>query len=75
MWHVKQMGPRLRNAREAMNLSRQEMARLLGVTESAIGAYECGRNAPNADRLCRVCRMLGVSPNHLLKEENEQASV
>ena len=47
-------GQRLRQRREDLHMSRQELAHLLGVSVSAIGNYETGQNAVREDVLLRL---------------------
>ena len=61
-------GQRLRERREELGLSRQELADRLGVTRSAIGNYEGGYNAVREDILLRLFDILDVDPNYLYQD-------
>jgi transcriptional regulator with XRE-family HTH domain len=61
-------GQRLRVVREQAGLTRQEMAKRLGVSASSYGNYEGGRSLPR-DEVCfavRVEEITGVRPQVLL---------
>ena len=61
-------GQRLRQRREELRMSRQELAHLLGVSVSAIGNYETGQNAVREDVLLRLFHVLDVDPNYLYQD-------
>ena len=61
-------GQRLRQRREELHMSRQELAQLLGVSVSAIGNYETGQNAVREDVLLRLFHALDVDPNYLYQD-------
>lgn len=61
-------GQRLRQRREELHMSRQELAHLLGVSVSAIGNYETGQNAVREDVLLRLFHALDVDPNYLYQD-------
>jgi transcriptional regulator with XRE-family HTH domain len=60
-------GRRLRMARErqAPKLSRRELGDRLNVTDSAVAAWECGRNVPEPKTLKRIENILGVNDSEL----------
>ena len=61
-------GQRLRQRREELHMSRQELAHLLGVSVSAIGNYETGQNAVREDVLLRLFHVLDVDPKYLYQD-------
>lgn len=63
---VATLGDRLAAAREAMELSRGELAARLGVQETTIAAWEDDRSEPRANRLQMVSGMVKVSVGWLL---------
>ena len=50
---------RLISAREAANLTQEELAGRLGITQEAYGAYERERTVPGIDRLMEIASHLG----------------
>jgi len=61
-------GQRLRERREELGISRDELARQLGVSKSAISNYETGYNAVREDILLRLFDILEVDPNYLYQD-------
>ena len=62
-------GQRMRERREAMGLSRDRLAELVGVTRSAIGNYETGVSFPKEEILLRLFHALQVDPNYLYQDD------
>lgn len=56
---------RLKLARQMSNLSREELANLLGVSKSAISNYENGISHPKEEILFAIFDVLKVEPNFL----------
>lgn len=63
------LGTRIALLRRQKQLSQLELARLLGVSASAVGMYEQGRREPSAQALVAMARIFGVSTDHLLTGE------
>lgn len=59
-------GERVRLRREELGLSRKQLAEEVGVTETAIGLVERGRNGVPVYRLFLLCRSLGISASELV---------
>jgi transcriptional regulator with XRE-family HTH domain len=55
----------LRTAREAAELSQRAVARVLGLTPSAVWQWEEGRAVPQRATLVRLERLLELKPNAL----------
>ena len=62
----RELGERIRTAREALNLERKDVAASLGVSFHALGYYERGSREPSPYTLARLSEILGRSPNWLL---------
>ena len=60
---------RLRERREALKMSRQELADKINVGASAIGNYETGVSHPKPEILYRIFEALSVDPNFLYQDE------
>ncbi len=61
-----QLGPRIREAREAIGLSQLQLASRLGVKESTVKRWETDQVAPRANRLASLAGITGVSLSWLL---------
>jgi transcriptional regulator with XRE-family HTH domain len=55
------VGQRLKQKREAIGLSQQGLAELLGISFQQIQKYERGLNRMGASRLFQLCGVLGVT--------------
>ena len=66
-------GEQLKCRRKELGLSRSELAKLLGVSQSAVGNYETGVNAPKEEILLRIFDALHVEPNYLYRGSFESA--
>ena len=65
---------RFKEQREAIGMSRAELARRLGVTTAAIGNYETGVSTPKADILFNVFDALQCDANYLFQDETRERS-
>lgn len=52
--------------REQANISRKELAAILGVSVASVGFYETGRNEPDLQKLVTIAKTLHVSVDDLL---------
>ena len=60
------LGARIAALRREKGWSQAELARVLGISASAMGMYEQGRREPSADTLVALARELGVTTDFLL---------
>ncbi|WP_341487110.1 helix-turn-helix domain-containing protein [Pararhizobium sp. A13] len=60
------VGEALRNCRQAKNLSRAELATLVGLSEQVYGRYERNSSKMHVSRLIHLSEVLGVSPLTML---------
>lgn len=56
----------IRQARIARDLTQVELARALGVTQSAVGQWESGRTRPDPSHFQAISRVLGVPVSALV---------
>jgi transcriptional regulator with XRE-family HTH domain len=61
------LGKHLTRARQAKNLSRGEVARQLGITEQAVGAWERGDRVPDSGHLARLSKLYGLNDSDVAK--------
>lgn len=61
-------GDRMQQRREALGLSRQDVAALLGLTPSAISNYEKSISFPKSEVLLRLFDVLKTDPNTLFQD-------
>lgn len=61
-------GDRLKEARNNAGMTRSELAKKLGITQSAISNYENGISSPKEDIMLKMFDILCVEPNFLFKD-------
>ena len=60
------IGEKIRNAREDMNLSQRDMANLIPMNQSNYSKIERDVQEPNLEQLRRICQILNLDPRYLL---------
>lgn len=60
------MAARIRQAREARGISASDLARLVGVTPTAVWNWETNGTRPRAEALADIARVLAVTAEFLL---------
>lgn len=68
----KEFGARLRRLRKAKKLTAMELGEKIDVAESTITNYERGIRMPNPIQLAEIARILGVSTDFLISENEEE---
>ena len=57
----------LKKKRKALGLTQVEMAKTLGITQTAYGNYELGKRNPKPEMLCKMSQVLKCTVDELLK--------
>ena len=60
------IGEKIRNAREDMDLSQRDMANLIPMNQSNYSKTERDVQEPNLEQLRRICQILNLDPRYLL---------
>ncbi len=60
------IGEKIRNAREDMDLSQRDMANLIPMNQSNYSKIERDVQEPNMEQLRRICQILNLDPRYLL---------
>lgn len=60
------IGDKIRNAREDMDLSQRDMANLIPMNQSNYSKIERNVQEPNMEQLRRICQILNLDPRYLL---------
>ncbi|MBR3965572.1 MAG: helix-turn-helix transcriptional regulator [Clostridia bacterium] len=63
------IGQKLRNARENLELSQEQVASLIPMNQSSYSKIERDVQEPSLDQLRQICLILKISPNYLLELE------
>ena len=60
------IGEKIRNAREDMDLSQRDIANLIPMNQSNYSKIERDVQEPNLEQLRRICQVLNLDPRYLL---------
>ena len=60
------IGEKIRNAREDMDLSQREVAKLIPMNQSNYSKIERDIQEPKIEQLRRICQILKLDPRYLL---------
>lgn len=60
------IGEKIRNAREDMDILQSDMARLIPMNQSNYSKIERNLQEPNLEQLKRICQILNLDPRYLL---------
>ena len=66
MTHPRDIGARIRTAREEQGWTQDQLAEAVGVSRSAVAQWETGRAGQVTTNLTRVAAALGVGVEHLM---------
>lgn len=59
------------SAREKAGMTQNEVAKVLGVNQSAVSFWESGRNHPRAKQMVKLAKLYGVTVDELLREDDD----
>lgn len=59
------LGDRIKKERENLNLTREDLAKEIGVSYSAIAMYEQGHREPNNELMLKICEIFDCSMDYL----------
>jgi transcriptional regulator with XRE-family HTH domain len=65
-------GKKLRECREAKELSQKELAKLLNTSYSVIGKYERDEMQPSIEAAKKIAKLVGTTVGYLLGETDEE---
>lgn len=70
------LGDELRRAREAAQLTQEQVAVAAGIDRAHLSLLENDHKSPTVDTLRRICRALGIAASEILArtEKSEQAT-
>lgn len=70
----KEIGHRMRRAREDKRLTQKEVADRIGIHNSTIGKYELGEREPDFETVMKLAKVYEVSPVWLLTGDTNEES-
>lgn len=68
----KSLGEKLRDLRESLNLSQNQVAEALNIDRSTYTNYELDKTRPNLEMLVKISRIFNVPPAMLLPDEDSK---
>ena len=68
----KSLGEKLRDLRESLNLSQNQVAEALNIDRSTYTNYELDKTRPNLETLVKISRIFNVPPAMLLPDEDSK---
>ena len=67
------IGDKIKNAREDMDLSQKEMAIMIPMNQSNYSKIERNVQEPSIEQLRRICQILHLDPRYLLDLDNNNS--
>lgn len=64
------LGNRIKKERKTLGISREDLAKKLGVSYSAIAMYEQGNREPNNELLLKMCELFDCTIDYLMGKSN-----
>ncbi len=64
--HQNSIGSRIRYYRNIRKLTQKQLAESAGINEVTLRCYEAGKYQPRYDKVCNLCKVLGLRPEDLL---------
>lgn len=64
------LGDRIKKEREDIGLTRENLAKKIGVSYSAIAMYEQGKREPNNELILKMCEEFGCTADYLMGKSN-----
>ncbi|QIB68582.1 helix-turn-helix transcriptional regulator [Aminipila butyrica] len=69
------IGNKIREARLRKGLTQEQLAKLVGVRQTAIGNYENNTSHPKVDILYQLMQVLGVDANYIFQDKMNEMKV
>jgi transcriptional regulator with XRE-family HTH domain len=74
-WNMKHIDKRLQELREANKLSQAELAKRLGISRTAVSAWELGVSKPHIEHLAELSRIFNVTADYILDMKRDTIDV
>ncbi len=69
---MKQIGDRIRKIRNEMKMTKEALAKSIGVTGQFLGVVESGKSSISYDKLKKLCDISGYSADYILFGKNRE---
>lgn len=64
----------MKTLRKRKKMSQADLAAAVGVKQSTVAMWECGRNTPRVSMLSRIAHVLDITVGDLVQAINKEAS-
>ena len=68
--NLTKIGKFIANCRKKKNLTQEQLAERLNITDRAVSKWERGLSLPDADKMLELCNILDINVNELLNGDN-----
>lgn len=65
------IGSRIKECREQVGITQEELAKILGVSKGAIGNYESGASYPKIENMTKLFKILKTDANYIFQDETK----
>ncbi len=72
---MKLLGDKIKEIRKRKNISQQELADKLFVSDKTISSWEKNRTEPNLDMIVKICDILDISVSHLIYDNIDKNNI
>lgn len=69
---TKEVGSRIKAAREKAGITQTALAKRLCVTQTAVSSWESGRRLPHLSMILMICQHLDTPLSHLIPDPHEK---
>jgi transcriptional regulator with XRE-family HTH domain len=72
---TKTVGGRIRSAREQANMTQQDIAKIMGLSRSAVAQWETGVTSPSVQRTYDIAKLIGTTPQWIAFGISDKARI
>lgn len=72
---IKELGKKIRSARELKGLSQKKLGLILGLSDKAISSYESSRTYPPLDTLYQIAKELDKSIDYFITKDDSKLDI
>lgn len=70
---IKDLGSKIQQLRKSNNMSQQNLAEKLSVSNKTISKWECGNSTPDIEMLNKIANIFNISVDELIHEKNNES--
>lgn len=72
---MSKIGAKIKQARKLKNITQEDLAKALGVSDKSVSAYEVNRASPPIEILTKIANATHQPVSYFFEEDNEDAAV